>query len=419
MLEAANSRNRLSLLVIGPRISRVSIGEAYSAYKRIEALSELADLTLFTSHCDRNPVKEKDFPFAKKVVSWKEPSASSILGRLDERVKPTWPFFYYKVRQWLKDQRKRGVTFHIAHQITPQGARYPTPLRGLGFPYVIGPVGGGLPPPPPLAGEISPLSLTRIAPIVDAFRSRFDPLLRKSFEEAAIVFGVAPYVADILAPFKVRDFRVLSERCNPNSKKPLPPKLSSQRMEGPITILHVGRVIRTKGLLDTIRAIALLKEYRNIHLISAGDGPNLEQCRKEAGRLGVADRVDFLGRIERSEVEELYRRADIFCFPSFREPMGGVLFEAMSWSLPIITTSYGGPDFILDDSSAIKIEPDEPMRFASKIAEALRRLITDVHLRMELGSCARARLASLETWRENAEWILTCYKEVLSKTVED
>ena len=45
----------------------------------------------------------------------------------------------------------------------------------------------------------------------------------------------------------------------------------------------------------------------------------------------------------RAEVEALYESHDLFCFPSFREPAGGVLYEAMRHGLPVITTDRGGP----------------------------------------------------------------------------
>jgi hypothetical protein len=58
-------------------------------------------------------------------------------------------------------------------------------------------------------------------------------------------------------------------------------------------VLHVGRMVRTKGLRDVIRALALLPDLPGVRLTSAGAGEELELCRAEAERLGVADRVRF------------------------------------------------------------------------------------------------------------------------------
>ena len=110
-------------------------------------------------------------------------------------------------------------------------------------------------------------------------------------------------------------------------------------MAGRVVLLHVGRAVRTKGLRDVVRAMARLEDLPGVSLVSAGDGEDLEACRAEAVKLGVASRITFLGKISREEVEGHYAAADVFCFPSFREPMGGVFFEAMAHGLPVITAA--------------------------------------------------------------------------------
>ena len=65
---------------------------------------------------------------------------------------------------------------------------------------------------------------------------------------------------------------------------------------------------------------------------------------------------------------------DVFCFPSFREPAGNVLYEAMRHGLPIITADRGGPAWIVDASVGIKIPVTNPGDFATDIAAALRKL---------------------------------------------
>ena len=82
----------------------------------------------------------------------------------------------------------------------------------------------------------------------------------------------------------------------------------------------------------------LLPDLPDVTLTQAGDGEELELCKAEAERLGVADRVNFLGRIPRQQVEELYASSDAFLFPSFREPSGSVVFEAMRHGLPVIAS---------------------------------------------------------------------------------
>jgi glycosyltransferase involved in cell wall biosynthesis len=160
--------------------------------------------------------------------------------------------------------------------------------------------------------------------------------------------------------------------------------------------------------------LAHVTDCRDITLTSAGEGAEIEICKSEARRLGVADRVRFLGRIPRDEVEVLYRESDVFLFPSFREPAGGVLYEAMRWGLPVITANRGGPMSIVDADSGIKIEVTDPDRFARDIAGAVRRLSQDVDLRHRLGDGARRKIAREGLWKDKAAALLVLYEQAVA-----
>jgi glycosyltransferase involved in cell wall biosynthesis len=176
--------------------------------------------------------------------------------------------------------------------------------------------------------------------------------------------------------------------------------------------------VRTKGLRDMVRAMAHLADLPGVTLTSAGDGEDLAACRAEAARLGVADRVGFLGQVPRAEVDRLYARADVFAFPSFREPMGGVVFEALHWGLPVIAAARGGPGFIVDDSCGIRVPVTDPERYPRDIAQAVRRLAGDPALRRRLGAGARARVAGFGTWEETASRLIGLYRQTIAAEAE-
>ena len=199
--------------------------------------------------------------------------------------------------------------------------RYASPLRHFAIPYVVGPLGGGLSTPAPFAAEVGRASLMTRARALDGWRLRHDPWLRAGYARAGLVLGVAPYVAEALAAVPVRRFEVLPERSHQGDA----PQVERGFEAGRLELLHVGRAVRTKGLRDMVRAMAHLADLPFVTLTSAGDGEDLAACRAEAERLGVAGRVGFLGQVPRAEVDRLYARADVFAFPSFREPMGGSL----------------------------------------------------------------------------------------------
>jgi len=358
---------------------------------------------------------EEQLPEAR-VVTWPEiPFLYQKLERFNAQAKPGLPLFHGQARRWIKRALRAGETFDIGHQILPQGMRHTTPLRKLGFPYVVGPLGGGLKTPKGFEAEVQ-ASKTMGARLreIDDYRLRYDPLLRSGYAGADLVLGVAPYVEDRLAPVGIKRFHALPER----GYGEFAPEHERQAEVGKLTLFHAGRTIRTKGLRDAVRAMARLRDLPNVQLISAGDGEDLENCKAEAESLGVADRITFLGKIPREEVEDYYASSDVFCFPSFREPMGGVFFEAMAHGLPIVTAANGGPDFLIDETAGIRVPVTTPEAFADGIADAVRKLAMDPALRLKLGQGSRERLRSFGSWDDKAELMLDFYRDIIARRAE-
>jgi glycosyltransferase involved in cell wall biosynthesis len=323
-------------------------------------------------------------------------------------LKPAWPVYERKVRLWLTDALARGERFDVAHQLMPQAARYASPLRHVAIPYLIGPLGGALDTPEPFRAEATGAPLFTRLRALDAFRFRHDPWLRASYARAACVLGVAPYVADVLGDIPLRRFEPMLEL----GIEDIPPWMERTPRPGRLRLLHVGRAVRTKGLRDAVRALAHLADLPGVTLTSAGTGEDLAACREEAERLGVAHRVTFLGRVPRAEVERLYAMHDTFCFPSFREPAGNVLYEAMRHGLPVITADRGGPGWIVDDACGVRVPVTDPDRFPQDIAAAVRRIALSPDLAQRLGQGARDKVAREGLWPATAARLVALYEEL-------
>jgi glycosyltransferase involved in cell wall biosynthesis len=112
----------------------------------------------------------------------------------------------------------------------------------------------------------------------------------------------------------------------------------------------------------------------------------------------LTEQVRFHGKVERSRVDDFYRAADIFVFPSYREPGGSVVTEAMAYGLPLIVSDNGGPGWTVDETAGIRLHPDSPGQYAADLAEAITRLVKDRKTRLELGAGARRRIAEIALW---------------------
>ena len=401
------AREKLRVLLVASHCDPADVGEAFNAHQWARRIASRCDLTLLTQvRNGRQPPSEQ---FAGvRVIEWSELDWFRRYERFNAAVKPWYPHFYVRARRVISDLLGQGERFDVFHQLTPIAPRYPSPCRGWGVPYILGPLSGGLATPEGFVAECRSSAWYMHLRDLDQLRLRFDPLLRRSYAEADVLIGAAPYVCDILSHIRLKRFEVECEvgiDCLA--------RVTRQSANDQLNLLYVGRAVRTKGLRDAVRAIAHLQDRPEIMLTAAGGGPELEICREEAARAGVADRINFLGVVPRQRVEELYEQADIFVFPSFREPTGGVILEAMRHGLPIITTDIGGPGYIVTDKCGIGVTPHHPAQFAADLADAIRRLADDLPARAAFSQNARTRVAEIGLWDRKIDRTMGLYRSAI------
>jgi glycosyltransferase involved in cell wall biosynthesis len=161
-------------------------------------------------------------------------------------------------------------------------------------------------------------------------------------------------------------------------------------------ILQAGRLEGWKGHLIHLNALSQLGVDRKWVLWIAGgpqnaeQGEYLRQLEETSNRLGIADRVRFLG--QRTDVEQLMAGADIFCQPNQEpEPFGLVFVEALWAGLPVISSDIGGAVEIVDESCGLLVKPGD----VASLAQSLGALIDSSGLRARLGRAGVGRAKSL------------------------
>lgn len=122
-----------------------------------------------------------------------------------------------------------------------------------------------------------------------------------------------------------------------------------------INFLWVGRFIFRKGLDLLLDSIKDLKEY-NFKLTFVGNGPDFEHIKSLVNKYKLNDKVIFTGRIDKSKVNEYYRKCDVFLFPSLRESSGNVLAESLANGLPVIGLNIAGAKTIVPSECGILID---------------------------------------------------------------
>jgi UDP-glucose:(heptosyl)LPS alpha-1,3-glucosyltransferase len=169
---------------------------------------------------------------------------------------------------------------------------------------------------------------------------------------------------------------------------------------GPVWLL-AGSGLRRKGLDTAIAALAASSGKAELW-VAGGDAP--EPWQALATRLGVADRVRFLG--PRSDMEHIYPAADALLLPTRYDAFANVCLEAAACGLPVVTSRHNGSAEAIGDGAIVVDDAEDVAGFAS----ALERMAAP-DVRRELGERALAAARAC-SWARHVEQLRALYRDV-------
>jgi teichuronic acid biosynthesis glycosyltransferase TuaC len=175
-------------------------------------------------------------------------------------------------------------------------------------------------------------------------------------------------------------------------------------------ILMVGNLLAGKGHELVFRAMARSKDLLpglQCHVI--GEGGDRARFADLARRLGIADRVHFLGLRGRSEVAEAMRSCSLFVLPSRYEGLGCVYLEAMACAKPVIACRGQGIDEIIEHGNNGWLIPVDGLE---ELVQGIHILLNDAGLRARIGEAARQTIVGNYTLQHQAERLFKTYEEV-------
>jgi len=145
----------------------------------------------------------------------------------------------------------------------------------------------------------------------------------------------------------------------------------------------IARLTEQKGHRFLFEALAA-PPLADVHLLVVGDGELREALRADAGRLGLASRVHFLGA--RRDLGELLAAVDVFVMPSLWEGLPLSLILAMGAALPVVATSVAGiPEVVVDGEAGWLVPPGD----SAALARALTDVFADPARAASIGRAAR------------------------------
>jgi glycosyltransferase involved in cell wall biosynthesis len=167
-------------------------------------------------------------------------------------------------------------------------------------------------------------------------------------------------------------------------------------------LLSVGNWVERKGTVDLLDAFARVPSgLATLHLVGRTDIDRryTSRVRARLARSDLAGRIVVHGPVTRDEVALLYRSADVFVLPSYREPYGTAYGEAMAAGLPVVGWRAGNLPQLADHGrEGLVLEPGD----VAGLAAALQRLAEDPRYRERLAAAALERARDLPTWDDTA-----------------
>jgi L-malate glycosyltransferase len=184
----------------------------------------------------------------------------------------------------------------------------------------------------------------------------------------------------------------------------------------------VAQLSPWKGQDTAIEALKLLCEQRiDAHLLLVGSAKFVDRAtrfdnqgyvarlHRLVAEAGLEDRVSWLG--ERDDVPELVCALDMLLLPSWEEPFGRALIEAMAMRVPVVATSVGGPpEIVTDGCEGLLVRPRDPRGWA----RAIHKLAEDPGLRASMGQAGRLRVLNQFSAQHHARAVLAVYERAVA-----
>ena len=213
-------------------------------------------------------------------------------------------------------------------------------------------------------------------------------------------YGVSKKCNEWLRHFNIHADGVFYNSVDKKDTKNVKDYYSDIATKDAIVITYAGRLIKEKGVLNLLEAFKRLEKEsdRRLVLAIAGDGPLLKTIKQQYNHPNIV----ALGRLDFNHVMSLYKRTDIFVYPSlYPEGLPTSILEAALMDCAIIATPRGGTQEVIpDEDHGIIIEGS-----IESLQESLSLLITDSNRRKRVAHAVRTRVEDIFSWDSVAKQV--------------
>jgi len=408
--------NRKKILISAYACEPNGGSEARIGWNFVKYLSEFHEIWVITRESNRFSIENNGdekivnrvhwlyFDYPKILRYWKRGSKGH---RLYYFLWQVGIFFYLK---GIYSREK----FDIVHHVTFVNYWQPSFLPFLkNIKFVFGPVGGG---------EYAPWNMIKQFPIkellyeilrnISKYINIYNPILRLTSKRTLITIAANRETAKILSKIGYTNIHLLTQVALESSYLE---KLESDgnNNDGIFRFISIGRLIHWKGFDMAIEALMHLKKKNyNFEYYIVGEGPFRKYLEKKVKLLKINEKIKFIGHLNHDNIFKLLNKCDVLIHPSLHDSGGLVIVEAMGAGKPVICLDIGGPGYLVDKSSGIKIEVKNRDQVVSDLVKAMCMLIENKLLLKKMGQSAKNKVEKELIWEHKTQIINEIYFEV-------
>jgi glycosyltransferase involved in cell wall biosynthesis len=299
-----------------------------------------------------------------------------IVGRIE---------YALRMRLLFKRLSRQG-RFDLAHQLNPVYTGLSLGLIGLKIPIVLGPYVPYWPVQQRLKG---------LQNVVSGLQQRLSDAIILATPAAQTRIASKHIAAERIftVPYGI-DLEAFPEHPMPSGKP---------------VILYLAGLAERKGIRTLLAAFdKIAQRLPTAELIIAG-GSGRERSRIEAvaAKSMFRDHITFVGNVPRENVSQILAKCSVFCLPSFGEPYGMSLIEAMATGRPVVATDAGGPVDLVDPRGGILVPPGD----VRAMADALVSILNEPDRASAMGAFNRSAVSAY-SWPVTIDRLEAVYEAV-------
>lgn len=295
---------------------------------------------------------------------------------------------HFKLRNLIKVKKYNYAIFFFA---VPTGLLSFYWHRKVNMPYIICLRGSDVPKYDQDAKLVNSIH-SSIFPITHHILKNAHKVIANSISLRSLALNSFPDI-----PISVITNGVSHTIFKPNSNK----KINTEV----INALCVARLVKRKGVNLILHALEC-SELSNLNIWIVGSGPDEKNLLQLAEKLGIKDRVKFIGREFSEQLAERYAKADFLIHAALTESFSMTLLEAMASGLPIIASDVGGiPELIEDNINGILFPPGD----IDALRTAMVAMCVNTKLRSKFSENNRMKILDKFTWEHIcAQYLDSC-----------